>query len=251
MKTRAERYDLHPKTVATWKKRPEVHEAPMGPKPPCSTVLTPEQDARGVACRRHPLLSRDDGLSALPTTMPRLTRSSWPRGFQRQGLSRLPEVEGDRPAQQPCKTSPRGSCPIEMAEGPTAEGRRSLVVAMDRARTLAGAERHETATRRGAAHVLRALLAAVPDTIHTVVTDHGTPCPELAHVRRGAAKPQDAPPPEGFSRRQACDDACEPKGLDHRLTKPGHPWTNGPVERMTRTLQEATVTRDSDEHHRS
>ena len=224
----------------------------MGPKPPCSTVLTPEQDARGVACRRHTLLSLDDGLSALPTTIPRLTRSSWHRGVQRQGISRLPEVEGDRPAQQPCKTSPLGSCPIDMAEVQTEEGRlcRSWSPWTVPARLpLPSGMRRPPAG--GPHNVLRALLAAVPDTIHTVVTDHGTPCPELAHVRRGAAKPQDAPPPEGFSRRQACDDACEPKGLDHRLTKPGHPWTNGPVERMTRTLQEATVTRDSDEHHRS
>ena len=31
--------------------------------------------------------------------------------------------------------------------------------------------------------------------------------------------------------------------MDHRLTKPAHPYTNGPVERMNRTLKEATVKR--------
>ena len=29
--------------------------------------------------------------------------------------------------------------------------------------------------------------------------------------------------------------------IDHRLTKPFHPWTNGQVERMNRTLKDATV----------
>ena len=29
--------------------------------------------------------------------------------------------------------------------------------------------------------------------------------------------------------------------LEHRLTKVSHPWTNGQVERMTRTLKETTV----------
>jgi len=32
-------------------------------------------------------------------------------------------------------------------------------------------------------------------------------------------------------------------GIEHRLTKPNHPWTNGKVERMNLTLKEATVRR--------
>jgi hypothetical protein len=36
----AARYDLHPKTIAKWKKRTYVHDAPMGSKQPHSTVLT-------------------------------------------------------------------------------------------------------------------------------------------------------------------------------------------------------------------
>ena len=31
--------------------------------------------------------------------------------------------------------------------------------------------------------------------------------------------------------------------MEHRLTKPAHPWTNGPVERLNRTSKEATVQR--------
>ncbi len=36
---------------------------------------------------------------------------------------------------------------------------------------------------------------------------------------------------------------CAHNGIDHRLTKPNHPWTNGQVERMNRTIKEATVKR--------
>ena len=41
----AERYDLNPKTVAKWKKRDHVCDAPMGPKKPQSTVLSTEEEA--------------------------------------------------------------------------------------------------------------------------------------------------------------------------------------------------------------
>jgi transposase InsO family protein len=34
---------------------------------------------------------------------------------------------------------------------------------------------------------------------------------------------------------------CQEHGIEHRLTKTNHPWTNGQVERMNRTLKEATV----------
>ncbi len=37
--------------------------------------------------------------------------------------------------------------------------------------------------------------------------------------------------------------------IEHRLTKPRHPWTNGQVERMNRTIKEAIVKRYYYETH--
>jgi len=36
---------------------------------------------------------------------------------------------------------------------------------------------------------------------------------------------------------------CKQHGIEQRFTKINHPWTNGQVERMNRTIKEATVNR--------
>ncbi len=38
-------------------------------------------------------------------------------------------------------------------------------------------------------------------------------------------------------------------GIEHRLTEVKHPWTNGQVERMNRTIKEATVKRYHYDRH--
>ena len=44
-------------------------------------------------------------------------------------------------------------------------------------------------------------------------------------------------------RCHAFEGACVDLDIEHRLTKSRHPWTNGRVERMNRTIKEATVKR--------
>jgi transposase InsO family protein len=39
------------------------------------------------------------------------------------------------------------------------------------------------------------------------------------------------------------DVRCQENGIEHRFTKVKHPWTNGQVERMNRTIKDATVKR--------
>lgn len=39
------------------------------------------------------------------------------------------------------------------------------------------------------------------------------------------------------------DNICKTNKVKHRLTKPAHPWANGQVERMNKTIKDATVSR--------
>ena len=214
----------------------------MGPKEPRSTVLSKEEEALAVAFRRHTLLPLDDCLYALQATIPTLTRSALHRLFQRYGISRLPDVEGSKPRKK-FKTYPIGYFHIDIAEVWTDDGKLYMFVAIDRTSKFAFAELHERATRRIAGDFLRRLIEAVPYRIHTVLTDNGTHFTDPtgdgwtpSDIRRMLANN------EPF-RCHSFELACAQNDIDHRLTKPNHPWTNGQVERMNRTIKEATVKR--------
>src|SRR4030088_291178 len=104
----ARRYGINQKTVAKWKQRNSPSDLPTGPKQPRSTVLSAEDEAIVVAFRRHTLLPLDDCLYALQPTIPHLPRPSLHRCFQRHGISRLPDVDGDQPGKRKFKAYPLG-----------------------------------------------------------------------------------------------------------------------------------------------
>ncbi len=200
----ARRYGVNPKTISKWRKRTSVADLPTGPREAHSSTLSPEQEAIIVAFRRHTLLPLDDCLYALQATIPQLTRSSLHRCLQRNGISRLPEVEGDKKPKAKFKAYAIGFFHIDIAEVQTAEGKLYLFVAIDRTSKFAFVQLVESATRVTASAFLEALIAAV---------------------------------------------RCQENGIEHRFTKINHPWTNGQVERMNRTLKEATVKRFHYDNH--
>src|SRR5271156_7113261 len=173
LRAQAKRYGINPKTVAKWKKRGSVADLPTGPKDAASTVLSIEEEAVIVAFRRHTLLPLDDCLYALQPTIPHLTRSSLHRCLQRHGVSRLPQVEGDKEPKTRFKSYPIGFFHIDIAEVQTAEGKLYLYVAIDRTSKFAFVQLVRKTGRTSAAAFLEALIAAVPYKIHTVLTDNG------------------------------------------------------------------------------
>ena len=245
----ASRYGVNPKTIAKWRQRNSVDDLPTGPKQAKSTVLSLEDEAIVVAFRRHTLLPLDDCLYALQATIPHLTRSSLHRCLQRHDISRLPDVEGAVPPKRKFKTYPLGYFHIDIAEVQTAQGKLYLLVAIDRVTKFAFVELHEKATRRVAGDFLRALIQAVPYTIHTVLTDNGTHFTSPGNICSAAAEIRRAMDLGEPFLAHAFEYACAQSRIDHRLTKPRHPWTNGQVERMNRTLKEATVKRFHYETH--
>src|ERR1700755_2769503 len=240
LKELAAQHGLNHKTVAKWRKRSFVHDAPMGPRTPSSTVLSSEEEAIIVAFRKHTLLPLDDCLYALQPTIPHLTRSSLHRCLKRHGISRLPQIEGSRPSKKRFKAYPIGYFHVDIAEVQTAEGKLYLYVAIDRTSKFAFAQLVRKTGRTSAAAFLEALIAAVPYKIHTVLTDNGI---------QFTFPPRYADGPTARYMTHMFDMRCQENDIEHRLTKIKHPWTNGQVERMNRTIKEATVQRYHYDRH--
>lgn len=146
-------YGINPRTVLKWRRRASVDDLKddlrTGPREPRSTVLTEEEEAAIVAFRRHTLLPLDDCLYALQPSIPHLTRSSLHRCLQRRGISRLPEVDGDKPSAKRFRSYPIGFLHIDIAELRTTEGKLYLFIAIDEVRRGAagGARRHRLGLR--------------------------------------------------------------------------------------------------------
>ena len=225
----AKRYGVSPTTAQKWRKRTSTADARMGLKEPRSTVLTAEEEAIIVAFRRHTLLPLDDCLYGLQPTIPHLTRSSLHRCLERHGISRLPEIDGDKPKKQRFATYAIGYVHIDIAEVSTAEGKLRLFVAIDRTSKFAFVRLVESAGKMEAAQFLRDFIEAVPYRIHTVLTDNGV---------QFTSRRQDI-----YDSQHIFDRVCDEYDIEHRLTKVNHPWTNGQVERMNRTIKDATVKR--------
>lgn len=169
-----------------------------------------------------------------------MTRPSLHRCLQRHGISRLPSVEGSEPAKSKFKSYPIGYFHIDIAEVQTAEGKLYLNVAIDRASKFAFVQLVKKTGRTSASAFLEALIAAVPRKIHTVLTDNGV---QFTFPPRYVDGPTAQYMTHMFAMR------CRENGIAHRLTKIKHPWTNGQVERMNRTIKEATVKRYHYERH--
>jgi transposase-like protein len=221
----AKQYNLNPKTVAKWRSRKTTTDAAMGPAP-ISAALTIEQEALAVAFRRHTLLSLDDCLSALQTTVPPLTRSTLHRCFQRWGISRLPLTEAKQnPPRDEFKDYPIGFLRVDFTEVQTRKGKQQLYVAIDLTSKVIFAEVNPQAKWVTAASFLQRVLEKLPYEVHTILTDRGVQFKPWA--------------PHFWPGEPNFDDVCHSYGVKCQLLEPARYWTKRQVEHMTHLFEKA------------
>ena len=229
--TLAQRYGLSRTTVVKWRTRTTTADAPMGLISPHSTVLTLAKEATVVEFRRGTLLL-DDVFGCLCDSIPKLTRFSLHRCLERHGISRLPE-NPDKPSKRgKFAETAIGYVHVDSSELRLSEGEPNMFLAINRVSKFTYVEFHNAGKMNGA-EFLRGIVEAFPYAIHTVLTDNGMTFADLPKNRNG--------PTRRYLGAHIFDRVCNENGIEHRLTKPYHPWINCQAERMNRTVKKATI----------
>jgi transposase InsO family protein len=231
----AERYNISRSTARKWQQREDTEDRSHRAHT-LNTTLTELDEAIVVSLRETLYLPLDDLLYVTKTYInPDVSRSGLARCLKRHGISRLkdvlPQVEDE--AAQPTKTFKDyepGYLHIDikyLPQMPDEDSRRYLFVAIDRATRWVFLAVYDNMTEASSVDFLKRVAEAAPMKIVKLLTDNGT-----QFTDRFTSKGKQ---PTG---QHSFDQACDGLGIEHRLSPPRHPQTNGMVERFNGRISE-------------
>jgi transposase InsO family protein len=229
----AERHGTTEQTVWKWRKRDSVEDRSHTPHR-LQTTLTPAQEAVAVALRKTLLVSLDDLLAVVREFLnPNASRSGLDRCLRRHGVGNLRDMKAraSKPKHSAFKAYEPGYIHIDVKYLPQMQDetkRRYLFVAIDRATRWVFIRVYSNKTATNARRFLRDLERAFPIRIRTILTDNGKEFTDrLFGLRKRAATGE-----------HEFDKLCTDLDIEHRLTPPKSPQTNGMVERFNGRIEE-------------
>ena len=229
----AERFGVTPQTIYKWRNRDSVEDSSHTPHR-LQTTLTPAQEAVAVELRRTLLVSLDDLLAVVREFLnPNVSRSGLDRCLRRHGVGNLHDLQAKdpRPKHKAFKAYEPGYLHVDVKYLPQmAEetSRRYLFVAIDRATRWVFIRIFKAKTAANARRFLRDLERACPIRIRTILTDNGKEFTDrLFGLRKRAATGE-----------HEFDTLCASLNIEHRLTPPKSPQTNGMVERFNGRVED-------------
>lgn len=219
-------------TIRRWRDRTTVADRSHTPKR-LAISLSPLEEALVCELRTKVCLPLDDITEVMRRCVnAKLSRSAIHRCLVRHGLNQRPKP--DKPPVGVFEQASVGFIHADLKHLPALERRKSYAfVAIDRATRYVYVEIHPNRDAKTAAAFLTRFLADFPHPVHTILTDNGSEFTDRFAVDM-KNKPHDQP-----SGRHPFDQLCAQHKIDHRLTKPYHPQTNGMVERFNRRIVEA------------
>lgn len=231
----ARRYGLTPPTVRKWRQRDTTADRSHRPQT-LHCTLTSAQEAVAMEIRRTLWLPLDDLLVVVREFLnPAVSRSGLMRCLTRHGLNRRPVEDKDAPiVRKTFKDYAPGFVHVDIKYLPQMAdetARRYLFVAIDRATRWVFLRIYADQSETSSSDFLRRLYATAPMKIVKLLTDNGS---QFTDRFTGKSKK-----PTGA---HAFDRECALLGIEHRLTKPRHPQTNGMVERFNGRISDILAT---------
>src|ERR1700710_1344605 len=219
-------------TIRRWRGRTTVADRSHRPKR-LTTSLSDVEETLVCELRTSLQLPLDDIVEVMRRCVnEKLSRSAIHRCLQRHAISQ--RKKPDRPSVGVFEQATVGFIHIDLKHLPALERRKSYAfVAIDRATRYVYLEIHPKRDADTAAGFLERFLAHFPHAVHTILTDNGAEFTDRFAVDM-KNKPKDKP-----SGRHPFDRLCALRGIQHRLTRPYRPQTNGLVERFNRRIVDA------------
>ena len=227
----AAQYGIGLGTVRKWRHRTVVHDASHTAHH-LQTTLNTAQEELVIYLRTQLLLPLDDLLAVIHEFIePQMSRSALDRLLRRRGHSRLPAPVKPANESKPFKAYEPGYVHIDVKYLPQMhdeDKRRYVFVGIDRATRWVFIAIKQYKTAAAAKAFLAALRKGAPFKIQTILTDNGKEFSDRLFGKHGRQ-------PSG---EHEFDLLCEALGIEHRLTRPRTPRTNGMVERFNGRLSQ-------------
>ena len=230
-KKAAKKFNVHENTIYKWRNRAEDD---LMDRTNATKVVsfTLNEFERHIVCemKKITLFSLDDLLQVLLPFIPQLTRKILYTTLKQNHLNRNEYIvpKEEKANKKRFKEYNEGYIHVDIKFLPKIAGERKyLFVAIDRRTRLVFAKIYNDKTKESSADFLDKLIEYFPFKINKVLTDNGKEFTDRFSKKDG--KP---------SGNHIFDKICSLNNIEHRLTKPYTPQTNGMVERFNRRIQE-------------
>lgn len=229
----AQRYNIAEATVRMWQSRTQFHDR-FHTAHRLQTTLTPAQEAIVVYLRKTLRLPLDDLLAVTREFLcPDVSRSGLDRCLRRHAVGNLKALlpPAEKTLLKTFKVYEPGYLHLDVKYLPQMQdetSRRYLFVAIDRATRWVFIALKPNKCAVSARAFLKALHKACPLKITRLLTDNGK---EFTDRLFGSKDRQ----PSG---EHEFDQRCQTLGIEHRLTRPRTPQTNGMVERFNSRISD-------------
>jgi transposase-like protein len=228
----AVKYNISEPTVSKWKNRESFEDKSSRPHT-IHYALNDFERTLISSIRQSTWLPLDEVWEMVLIGNPSITRSVVYRTFVLSGINKVPEKEKDKA--QKFKEYEPGYLHIDVTYLPKIDGiKYYLFVAIDRATRTLYYEIYDAKTSKNAEDFMNKCLNFFPVGITHVLTDNGLEFTnKLIKSKKGiyCQKPS------------KLDVLCADNNIEHRLTKPATPKTNGMVERANGTIKNNTIKR--------